>query len=83
MKKYILASSLILISATSWAAKTSCEEIKSKIETKLEGKGIKNYSLQVVAKDTETKNRVVGSCEGDSKKIIYTKTGARTKKPAG
>ena len=31
MKKYFLASGLILISATSWAAVTSCEELKSKI----------------------------------------------------
>ena len=77
MKKYILASGLILISATSWAAKTPCEELKTKIETKLEGKGIKNYHLQIVAKDTETKNRVVGSCDGGNKKIIYTKAGAK------
>lgn len=73
MKKYFLASGLILISATSWAAVTSCEELKSKIETKLEGKGVKNYALRVVAKDVETKDRVVGSCEGGSKKIIYTR----------
>lgn len=80
MKKYILASGLILISATSWAAVTSCDEIKSKIETKLAGKGVKNYALQVVAKDVETKNRVVGSCEGGSKKIIYTHAGKSEKK---
>lgn len=79
MKKYFLASSLILISATSWAAVTSCDEIKSKIETKLEGKGVKNYTLQAVPKDTETKDRVVGSCEGGSKKIIYTR-GGKTEK---
>ncbi len=81
MKKYILASGLILISATSWATVTSCDEIKSKIETKLEGKGVKHYTLQVVAKGTETKDRVVGSCEGGSKKIIYTRAGKSEKKP--
>jgi hypothetical protein len=73
MKKYIFASGLILASATSLAAVTSCEEISGKIEAKLQGKGVKNYTLQVVGKDTETKNRVVGSCEGGSKKIIYTR----------
>lgn len=81
MKKIILASSLILISVTSWAAVTSCDDIKSKIETKLAGKGVKNYTLQVVAKDVETTNRVVGSCEGGSKKIIYTRAGKNEKKP--
>ena len=81
MKKCIFASSLILISATSWAAVTSCDEIKSKIETKLEGKGVKNYTLQVTAKDVDTKDRVVGSCEGGSKKIIYTRAEKSEKKP--
>ena len=79
MKKYILASSLMLISATSWAAVTSCDEIKGKIETKLQGKGVQNYYLQIVAKDLETKDRVVGSCEGGSKKIIYTR-GSKSEK---
>jgi Protein of unknown function (DUF1161) len=82
MKKYILASSLILMSATSWASVTTCDALKSKIETKLDGKGVKNYHLQVVAKDTETKDRVVGSCDGGSKKIIYTKIAATAKKAA-
>ena len=82
MKKFMLASSLILISATSWAAVTSCDEIKSKIEAKLEGKGVKNYTLQVVEKDVATTNRVVGTCEGGSKKIIYTRAGKSEKKPA-
>ena len=70
MKKYILASGLILISATSWASKTTCDDLKSKIETKLEGKSVKNYSLQVVAQDSETKDRVVGSCDGGGKKKL-------------
>ena len=73
MKKYFLAGGLILISATSWAAVTSCDELKSKIEGKLEAKGVKHYTLQVVAKDFETKERVVASCEGGSKKIIYAR----------
>ncbi|MFZ6672995.1 DUF1161 domain-containing protein [Undibacterium sp. Rencai35W] len=74
MKPFILASSLILISTSSMAAITPCVDIKEKVEKKLEGKGVKNYSLQVVSKDVETKNRVVGVCDGGKKKIIYTKT---------
>lgn len=81
MKKFILASGLILLSATSWAAVTSCDAIKSKVETRLEGKGVKHYTLDVVAKDAETKNRVVGRCEGGSKKIIYARAGKSEKKP--
>jgi len=37
------------------------------------------YALKVVPKDTETKLRVVGVCEGGSKKIIYQKQKAKKK----
>lgn len=75
-----LILSLTLGSAPAWAAVTSCEAIKDKISTKLAGKNVSNYALEVVAQDTQTKLRVVGSCEGGSKKLIYKKT--RHAKPA-
>ncbi|MES2040109.1 MAG: DUF1161 domain-containing protein [Pseudomonadota bacterium] len=71
--------SLLLGSAPVWAEVTSCETIKDKVAAKLEGKGVNNYSLQVVSKDTETKHRVVGTCEGGKKKIIYKKEKAGSK----
>lgn len=71
MKKILLTLGLTLFSASCFAGKMSCEDLKTKITTKLDGKGVKNYVLEVVDKNVETKNRVVGSCEGDTKKIIY------------
>ncbi|HKW57573.1 MAG TPA: DUF1161 domain-containing protein [Candidatus Acidoferrum sp.] len=54
-----------------------CEELKTEIATKLDGKGVKGYSLDVVAKDAEvTDGKVVGTCEGGTKKIVYKKGGA-------
>jgi hypothetical protein len=77
MKRVAILTGLILMSSQTWAAKLSCDELKQKIETKLEGKGVKNYSMDVVAKDTETSDRVVGSCDGDSKKIVYKRAGKK------
>lgn len=77
MKKCILAGSLILMSTTGWAAITSCDQVKAKIETKLAGKSVKNYSLQLLAKDVATKNRVVASCDGGKNKIIYQRISAK------
>ncbi|MBC3877415.1 DUF1161 domain-containing protein [Undibacterium sp. FT79W] len=74
-----LVSGLLLCSASSWAAVTPCEAIMDKINAKLEGKGVSDYALKVVPKDTETKLRVVGVCEGGSKKIIYQKQKAKKK----
>ena len=54
-------------------AGTPCDEVKAKIEAKLEKKGVKNYTLDVVdAKDTK-EGRVVGTCDGNSKKIVYNR----------
>lgn len=72
-KKFVLASSLILMSFSASASGLSCDELKANIEKKLEGKGVKGYTLTVLDKAAESKARVVGSCEGGSKKIVYEK----------
>ena len=52
-----------------------CEELKSEIAEKLEAKNVKGYTLEIVDKDKEvTDGRVVGSCEGGTKKIVYRRT---------
>ena len=54
-------------------AGTPCDEVKAKIEAKLEKKGVKNYTLDVVdAKDTR-EGRVVGTCDGNTRKIVYNR----------
>jgi Protein of unknown function (DUF1161) len=54
-------------------AKTSCDEVKATIDAKLEKKGVKNYTIEAVdAKDVGDK-KVVGSCEGGAKKLVYTR----------
>lgn len=54
-------------------AKT-CEDLKEKIAAKMERKGRKNVVLTVTPKEEAGKvGKIVGSCEGGSKKIVYTK----------
>lgn len=54
-----------------------CEELKTEIAAKLDAKGVKSYSLDIVAKDADvTDGKVVGTCEGGAKKIVYHKTAA-------
>jgi len=56
----------------------ACEELKTEIAQKIEAKGVKSYTLEIVptekAKDTEGK--VVGSCDGGTNKIVYRRTSA-------
>ncbi len=61
-----------------------CETLKSKIEDGLKAKGVQGYSLTVVDKsDTTTPGNTVGTCEGGTKKIVYSREGAKAEvKPA-
>lgn len=51
----------------------ACEELKTEIAAKLDAKGVKNYTLDIVAKDADSEGKSVGTCEGGSKKIMYKK----------
>jgi len=55
----------------------ACDELKSEIAAKLDAKGVKSYTLEIVPKEQEvTEGKAVGTCEGGTKKIIYKKTAA-------
>lgn len=59
-----------------------CEELKDEITKKLDAKGVKGYTLEIVAKDKDAEGKTVGTCDGGTKKIIYTKTSASAEPPA-
>ena len=76
----ILASALLLASVPAWAGK-SCDELKTEIAAKLDAKGVKNYVLDVLPAAEVKDQKVVGSCEGGSRKIAYSKTAAMPPPP--
>ncbi|MFC0350456.1 DUF1161 domain-containing protein [Undibacterium danionis] len=74
MKKTILMTSLLLMTCTASAGVLSCEDLKAKIEKKVEGKGVKDYNMVVVTKDTKIAGRVLGSCDKGTMKIVHEKS---------
>ena len=84
MRKVLLAACLLGFSVSAVA---SCDYLKSQIDAKLQAKGVTSYSLEIVpvaqpaaapaaasgaaAPAKETAGKVVGTCEGDTKQIIY------------
>jgi hypothetical protein len=86
MRKLLLAACLSVLSIPAFA---SCESLKAQIDAKLQAKGIPSYTLEVVpvtpAASTaaasgaaatpakEPTGKVVGTCEGDTKQILYTR----------
>ena len=72
MKKSVLLGLALLAAAPAFAAK-DCEELKTELTAKIESHGAKRFSLEIAPKDQATDKRVVGTCAGGSKKIIYTR----------
>ncbi len=70
MKKLIVAVALLLIATPAFAMK-ACEELKSEIDAKLKAKGVKSYSLEIVPNAEVKAEKVVGTCDGGTKKIVY------------
>ncbi|MGO9935966.1 MAG: DUF1161 domain-containing protein [Steroidobacteraceae bacterium] len=75
-KQTLVLMTLALLSTAAFAK--PCDELKGEIDAKLQAKGAKGYSLDVVAADAVKDQKVVGSCEGGTKKIVYTRGAAAT-----
>jgi hypothetical protein len=69
-KTLIFAAVLAMACAPALAAK-DCEELKAEIAAKIEKKGVKAYTLEIVKKGEEGDRRVVGTCGGGTKVIAY------------
>jgi Protein of unknown function (DUF1161) len=78
----IIAALLFLPAAVHAQAAKPCEELKSEIAKKLDAKGVTAYSLEIVAKDKDAEGKVVGTCEGGTKKIMYRRTATPAETPA-
>ncbi|BCK87456.1 hypothetical protein MIZ01_1235 [Sideroxyarcus emersonii] len=84
MLKPLLLACLFCFSVPAIA---SCEDVKSQIDAKLQAKGVKSYTLDIVpanqaaapagasgvaaAPAKEAAGKVVGTCEGDTRQIVY------------
>jgi len=70
MKSFAMLLVLALAAAPAMAAKP-CEDLKAEIAAKIEANGVKHYTLEIVPKDATADGKVVGACDGGTKKIVY------------
>lgn len=77
MKNAIVWAVLAAVGSTPAFATKPCDELKSEIGAKLAEKKVGGYKLDVVEADQAGDRRVVGSCEGGKKKIVYEKSPAK------
>lgn len=73
MKTRALITALLLAATGPALAAKPCEELKGEIAAKLDAKNVSGYTLEIVDTDKAGDRKVVGSCEGGAKKIVYTR----------
>ena len=73
MGRLIIAALVLGLSGTAWAQKKDCTELKSEIEAKIKKNGVESFTLDIVDKDAQADGKVVGTCDGGAKKIVYKK----------
>jgi outer membrane lipoprotein-sorting protein len=75
MKRLLATAGLLFASACAFAQVAKpCEDLKAEIAKKLEAKNVTSYSLEIVEKEKDAEGKVVGTCEGGSKKVVYRRT---------
>jgi uncharacterized protein DUF1161 len=73
MVKLIAAAVVVglVISGPALAQRKDCGELKSEIEEKIKKNGVEKFSLEIVDADKQAEGKVVGTCDGGTKKIVY------------
>lgn len=75
MKKQIVLMVALGLAAMPAFAKKDCEALKSEIEATIVKKGAKGFTLKIVKSGEEQDFKIVGSCDGGAKKIVYKRDG--------
>jgi Protein of unknown function (DUF1161) len=78
MGKLIMAALVLGLSVSgTWAQsmRKDCGELKTEIEEKIKKNGVESFTLAIVDKDAEAEGKVVGTCDGGTKKIVYKRGG--------
>lgn len=72
MGKLIVAALVVVgMSGSAWAQSKSCDELKGEIDAKIKKNGVEKFTLDILDKDAPADGKVVGTCGGGAKKIVY------------
>ena len=61
------------MSGAAFAQSRDCDELKAEIEAKIKKNGVDKFALDVVDAGAQSEGKVVGTCDGGAKKIVYKK----------
>jgi hypothetical protein len=61
----------LVVSGPALAQRKDCGELKGEIEAKIKKNGVDKFTLDIVEADWQGDGKVVGTCDGGTKKIVY------------
>lgn len=88
MRTAVLLATLSLFAVPALADVLPCETLKARVDAKLQAKGVQTYTLEIVpienpaaataasgvpATEKAGKGKQVGTCDGGTKRLIYTR----------
>ncbi len=75
MGKSIVAAMVLAMgvvsSGSALAQRKACEELKAEIDAKIRKNGVEKFTLDIVDQAAQAEGKVVGTCDGGTKKIVY------------
>jgi len=69
----LVAGMSLALSGGAFAQKKDCNELKSEIEAKIKKNGVDKFTLEIIDANAQADGKVVGTCDGGTKKIVYKK----------
>ena len=74
MNKFLVSLLFAALAAMpALAQPKDCEELKAEIDAKISANGVTSFTTTIVDRDAPADGQVVGTCDGGTKKIIYTR----------
>ena len=75
MTKTALAVLLALAVTPALAQVKDCDELKAEIDAKITNNGVEMFTTAIVDMDAPEDGKVVGTCDGGTRKIVYKRGG--------
>ncbi|MDA0224700.1 MAG: DUF1161 domain-containing protein [Proteobacteria bacterium] len=72
-RSILIGCAFALAASPALAERKACEVLKAEIEARIKSHGVAKFSLEIVAPDAVGDRKVVGSCDGNTKRIVYTR----------
>ena len=72
-RRFIGLATLIVAVIPVAALARDCNEVRAEIDSKITAKGVTNYVLEIVDAQNVKEEKIVGTCAGGAKQIVYRK----------